>query len=216
MFFVTKTNTAGVEVTFAVKEVLRLSGRRQQKQWQECIGLLLFLPGHLPLLSDITIFRFCFGSRDKKNGNYAIQASTEKRPPASCFYPVWMDTFSLYPETLWQWGHIILWSELAKGCRLWPFRLLQTTIFTNIPQPYWAELGWPCVEWNRPRLSKTEIWEWPDSIWVQLKWEEKPNELNPRSVLTPTSVDILDQCSANLTCSTLYTSLYSNSNTDRS
>lgn len=32
MFVVTKTNTAGVEVTFAVKEVPRLSGRRQQKQ----------------------------------------------------------------------------------------------------------------------------------------------------------------------------------------
>lgn len=123
MFFVIKTNTAGVEATFAVKEVLRLSGRRQLGQWQECISLLLFLPGHHPLISEVMMFFFfwfCFVSRDKNTQFWCIMKSrlVQRRGHKCHVSTLWRNYFLTFLETLrpdsWRtWSYRVHWLKAA-------------------------------------------------------------------------------------------------------
>lgn len=186
MFNGTKTNTPGVGVTFAVKELLCLCG---SKQWQECIGSLLFLPGCRPLLSDIMIF-FCCVSRvasDPSLVNYATEAANV----------VFLLSHLSTNTQAWQLVHMIWRSELAEGCTLWLFYW----IFPNILQPAGPNTA-GLVRCESKRGSQTLKLSVSVSV---AQMGRKQSELKPRSLWTPTCAS--DQTSLKAThCMLLWSS----------
>lgn len=98
MFFVAKTNTAGVQVTFAVKEVLRLSTETMTRMYQSA-SLFAWSPPTV-IRHHTFYFVVVLFYRDK-NGpflvNYAILTVAETRPHTLHFYP--MDGYFLTYHT---------------------------------------------------------------------------------------------------------------------